>query len=446
MNLRNFIPFSRKKDRELTDLSKRGHYWSEVKIQFRKNKLAVWSWRIIQVLIVIALLSDFLANEKPIVANYEGKVYFPILKSYAVDAGIGQWQKELQRVDWHQLDYDWVIRAPIPYSPTNMDKMNDRYTGPFDEQIIASNYWRHWMGTDQLGRDVLSGMIHGTRIALVVGIFAMLIAGIIGLVLGAAAGFYGDDKLKISRAKLILLLVFGFMGIFIGFGSRTYVLSDSLEHSTGAFLLEFIVSLLLFGAFSVGGYLLSKPFSKIPGLSKTVSIPVDIMVMRLIDVLLSIPTLFLIISIIALVQKPNLFVIMAIIGLTGWTGIARLVRAELLRIRNLEYVEAAQALGYSRMRTIVYHALPNALSPVLVALAFGIAGAILIEAFLSFLGLLAADVVTWGSLLSEARSNPSAWWLAIFPGLAIFITVTVYNLVGEGLTDALDPRRGDLNN
>ena len=132
---------------------------------------------------------------------------------------------------------------------------------------------------------------------------------------------------------------------------------------------------------------------------------------------------------------------MAIIGLTGWTGIARFIRAELLKVRNLEYIEAAHALGYSESRTLLKHAIPNSLSPVLISIAFGIASAILVESTLSFLGIgVPAETMTWGSMLSSARQSPSAWWLAIFPGFAIFITVTWYNLVGEGLTDALDPR------
>ena len=133
---------------------------------------------------------------------------------------------------------------------------------------------------------------------------------------------------------------------------------------------------------------------------------------------------------------------MAIIGFTSWTGIARFIRAEMLRIRSLEYIEAAHALGFSEWRVIMRHAIPNALSPVMITIAFGIAAAILIESTLSFLGVgVSPETVTWGSLLAAARQSSSAWWLAVFPGCAIFITVTIFNLIGEGLTDALDPRQ-----
>ena len=132
---------------------------------------------------------------------------------------------------------------------------------------------------------------------------------------------------------------------------------------------------------------------------------------------------------------------MIIIGITGWTRIARFTRAELLRIRSLEYDQAAQSLGFSNIRTIFKHALPNSLAPVFVSIAFGIASAILIEASLSFLGIgVPDDIVTWGALLNLGRQNLEAWWLIIYPGMAIFITITIYNMIAESLRDALDPR------
>jgi peptide/nickel transport system permease protein len=161
----------------------------------------------------------------------------------------------------------------------------------------------------------------------------------------------------------------------------------------------------------------------------------------LIEIKVSIPTLLLILSIVAVMKSPSILMVMVIIGFTGWMGIAKYTRAELLKVRSLEYIQAAQSLGYSEWRTIFKHALPNSLSSVLVAIAFGIAGAIILESSLSFLGIgMRPEDVTWGSMLSSARGFFKAWWLAIFPGLAIFITVTVFNLLGEGLTDAMDPR------
>jgi peptide/nickel transport system permease protein len=167
---------------------------------------------------------------------------------------------------------------------------------------------------------------------------------------------------------------------------------------------------------------------------------VDLGISRLFELMLAIPTFFLLITI-AATLRPNIFYTMIVIGFTSWVGIARFTRNEFLKVRNLDYVTAAVALGTPTRRIVVRHILPNALAPVLVSVVLGIASAILTESGLSFLGIgVPADLVTWGSLLNEARSNSFAWWLAVFPGAAIFLAVVAYYLVGEGLRDALDPR------
>ncbi|MCB0629227.1 MAG: ABC transporter permease, partial [Lewinella sp.] len=169
--------------------------------------------------------------------------------------------------------------------------------------------------------------------------------------------------------------------------------------------------------------------------------PLDLLVMRLIEIKRSIPTLLLLLAILALVSRPNIFYVMAIIGLLSWTNLARFMRGEMLRIRELEYMEATRALGYSHWRALFRHAIPNGLTPVLVSLSFGIAGAILTEASLSFIGIgVPPEQVTWGTMLYTARSTPYAWWLGLFPGLGIFLTVMAFNLVGEGLSEAIHAR------
>jgi len=132
---------------------------------------------------------------------------------------------------------------------------------------------------------------------------------------------------------------------------------------------------------------------------------------------------------------------MAILGLTGWVGVARFIRSEFFKLRGLDFVVAARALGVPNVAVMFRHILPNALAPVLVTASFSVASAILAESALSFLGIgVPADLVTWGSILAVSEQNTFAWWLAVFPGLAIFATVTAYNLLGDGLRDALDPR------
>ncbi len=169
--------------------------------------------------------------------------------------------------------------------------------------------------------------------------------------------------------------------------------------------------------------------------------PIDSAISRLIDVVLCIPTLVLILALVSLVEKPKIWHTMAIIGCTQWTGIARLARAEFLKLRESEFVMSARALGISPLRIIFRHILPNALAPVLVPITFGIAGAILIESGLSYLGFGPPPPnPSWGDLLSQGRANMQMWWLILFPGMAIFLTVLAYNLIGEGLQEATDPR------
>lgn len=166
----------------------------------------------------------------------------------------------------------------------------------------------------------------------------------------------------------------------------------------------------------------------------------DITISRVIEVVICFPTFFLILTVIAFLD-PSVYNIMLVLGVTGWTGVARLVRGEFLRLRKLDFVTAGQALGYTNTRIIFRHVLPNALAPVLVAATFGVASAILVESSLSFLGFgVKVPTPTWGSVLSEARVTYIYWWLTVFPGFAIFLTVTMYNLVGEGVRDAVDPK------
>jgi peptide/nickel transport system permease protein len=168
---------------------------------------------------------------------------------------------------------------------------------------------------------------------------------------------------------------------------------------------------------------------------------VDMFISRLIEIFLCIPSLILIIAIIKLLKEPNIFHVMVVIGLTSWTSIARLTRGEFLKIRNMEYVAAARALGAGPFRIIFRHILPNAMAPILVPITFGIASAILLESSLSFLGIgNEASKARWGYLLNQGKVALTLWWLIVFPGAAIFLSVMAYNLIGEGLQEATDPR------
>jgi peptide/nickel transport system permease protein len=220
---------------------------------------------------------------------------------------------------------------------------------------------QHFLGTDQLGRDIFSRMIYGSRVALSIGLVAVGIAAVIGLLLGSLAGFYG-------------------------------------------------------------GW-------------------VDSLIMRFVDIMLCFPRFFLILSVVAIVG-PNIFNVMVIIGLTGWMGIARLIRAEILSLKSRDFISASRALGASNFYIIFRHLIPNGIGPVLVSFVFGVAGAILTEAGLSYLGLgVQPPNPSWGNILFEGRAVLGVgWWMILFPGLAILVTVLSFNLFGEGLRDIMNPR------
>ena len=250
-----------------------------------------------------------------------------------------------------------ALLAPViaPFDPNalNLD--------PDLSKIFLPPSWEHLMGTDALGRDVFSRMVHGARVSLWVGFVSVGLASCIGVVLGLLAGYYG-------------------------------------------------------------------------GL-------VDEAIMRAVDIMLCFPSFFLILAVIAFLE-PNLINIMVIIGLTSWMGITRLVRAETLSLRERDFIAAARLAGTKPPRILLRHILPNALAPVLVSATLGIAGAILTESSLSFLGLgVQPPMASWGNILLEGKQALGiAWWLSLFPGLAILLTALGYNLLGESLRDILDPR------
>jgi peptide/nickel transport system permease protein len=171
---------------------------------------------------------------------------------------------------------------------------------------------------------------------------------------------------------------------------------------------------------------------------------VDLVLMRALELVHALPSSLLLVTALAIWSPRGwqaVFALIAVIGFTRWTTLARLIRAEILRVRGAAYVEAARALGYAPLRVVTRHILPNALAPLLIGASFAMASAILLEGALSFLGFgIPSDMASWGGMLNDVRDHTQAWWLALFPGLAIFLTVSAYNLLGEGLRDAIDSR------
>jgi peptide/nickel transport system permease protein len=315
-----------------------------------------------------------------------------------------------------------LIKPLIPYSPSAIDYDNSNSISPFDSQQIESNYYRHWLGTDELGRDILSQLLHGSRTAFIIGFGVVFIAGLIGILLGGLAGYFGDRTLFVSKRKLaaglILFPIYSLSVVtIIPWGISTVSLLQKFVFFA-AFSTVFLVVLFLIGKYS------RQTTSKR-------SIPLDLIVSRIIEFIDAIPLLFLLVCLTAVIE-PSFFTTILIISSVAWTSIAKYTRGEVIKVKNENYIQSAKALALNNFQILRKHILPNALSPVLVSLSFGMAAAILLEASLSFLGMgISADEASWGKLIASARNNYQAWWLAVFPGLAIFITVVASNKLSE---------------
>ena len=396
------------------------------------------------VLIIVVILAPFLANDKPLACNYQGQWLFPAFswKQQVILPNQEIIHYNMGRA-WKFKNYDFAIFAPCSYSPNTIDADNAPCKNPFDKQLMELPNkqlvplplkYRHWLGTTQNGTDVLSGIIHGTKISLSVGIFSMLIAALLGIGLGASAGYFGNSMLNMGYAQSILLLISTGTSWFYGFTVRASALSNAFQQGGLYLIIQLFLSFCICGVIV---YLLSfigKGIDVKLKLNKTLHLPVDTIISRLIEILNAIPSLLLIITLSA-IAKPSYTVLICIIGFLSWTNIARLTRTEFQKTKQLDYITSCKALGMSNFRMMYKHILPNVFPLILVQLVFGMAGAVLVESSLSFIGVgVPLDTVTWGSLLNEARDHFSSWWLVLFPGLCIFTLVYVYNKIGTELS------------
>lgn len=313
----------------------------------------------------------------------------------------------------------------IPYSATSIDFKNAGAIGPFEEQSIADLKHRHWLGTDELGRDVLSQLIHASQTALIVGLLSVLLSALIGISLGISAAYLGDRSVKVNRGTFL----FSFSLMLLGVSYLLWVTPWqflNLGESIGLALIVFFMITLLI-------YLIGKI-----KLKQNAFLPVDLILGRTIEAMDSLPILFIIISL-SVIVRPSIMGVVLIIGISNWATLARYARGESLKVRSENYIEAARAIGLTRRRILFNHILPNALPPLIITMAFGVAASILIESTLSFLGVgIGVEEASWGSMLAEARRIPQAWWLSVFPGLAIFAVIFSCNQLGELLSKTSD--------
>jgi peptide/nickel transport system permease protein len=342
-------------------------FWTEVWRRYRRGVLGIAALVYVVLLTLIAILSPAIAGTKPVICKYKGSYSMPCLGYFYTP-----WEDRLTVAQEMRKRYtpqkfesapdSWAVWPLVFQDPFRRVRANEWPDQPGNPSGVEGKPSGHnLLGTNQTGIDVFAVLVHGTRVALLVGFISTGIAAAIGMTLGSMAGYFGGWA--------------------------------------------------------------------------------DILLSRLMEVMMCIPTLVLILALLAIVDRATIWHTMVVLGITGWTSIARLSRAEFLKLRTSEYVTAARALGASHGRIIFRHILPNALAPVLVPITFGIASAILVENALSFLGFGSPPPsASWGTLLSAGQRNLEMWWLIVFPGTAIFLTVMAYNLIGEGLQEATDPR------
>lgn len=380
--------------------------------RYRKGKLALG---VLLFFLIVALFADFIANEKPIYCIYQGQSYFPVLHEYGERIGFSEHYSFLKNNTWSDLKLEKAIFPVIKFTSSNIDKNSTSLSAP-GTTFSSGNFIKiHWLGSDPIGRDIAAGLVHGTRKTILIAVFAMLIACLIGLGVGILAGYYSDDSIKINLWILFSTMLSVCLVWFQWF------------YDHWSFTVCLIVSVIILLLASLLNH-------RVKG--KQVFLPLDLIVMRLIEIFKSVPALFILLALLSLISRPGILSLIIIIGVLRWSTIARVLRAELLNLKEKKYIKSAKALGASNAQIIWRHLMPNAIPSLLTIIAFGFAGTILIEATISFLGIgLGAEEVTWGSILSDARNNFSAWWLAVFPGTAIFLMVIACNYLGDILNE-----------
>lgn len=373
--------------------------------------------RIVLILFVLSGVFGYqMANEQPLWCRIDGQSYWPAISAYAHPALVPYRTQQ----NWATLPASDKVMPPIPFS--GAISTQDKKFKPLQRGAAG----RHWLGTDAQGRDVLAGLLHGARVALLSALLALGGAMVPGITLGAIAGFWGDTGITLKRGVVISLTAGGAVLFFLLFFSAKNIFLTDGWSSIQALGITGVVLLL-----SVGAGLL---ISRWPWWSQSGAVRADMYIMRAAELFESVPLLVVLLAAISLLPGITLNGMMLLIGVFLWPGVARLLRAELLKVRQKSYIQAVRDLGYPEWRVFFRHALPNALPPLLVALSAAAAGAVLVESSLSFLGLGRHEVnaLSWGNMLQTARENISLWWVWLPPGIVIgLLAAALYEWSGR---------------
>ena len=368
------------------------------------------AWIFLMMVMMIALFGPLLSNEKPYYCKLEGQGYFPLFSGIAENQ-LSNAHPAHSPVSWRNTKFEAVWRAPVPYSFHTLDLQTGVYARPLASR--EDTRYRHWLGTDALGRDVLAGMIRGCRVSLMIGLGSMLIALMIGVPLGALGAWWGNKDLKGFAGQWVVALISVLLII--------YVWLTPLQP-----LYKWLVTIILLTVALWSGYRWHHQYTG------RFSVPFDRMVMGVISIIDGFPAIFLILVLVAVLPVKGWVVIMGIIALLRWPSMARYMRAEVFKMKEANYIKAVRILNVPPMRILRLHIIPFAFRPVMISFIFGVASAILAESALSFLGIgLPAEEMNWGRLLAQARNHFEAWWLVVFPGCAIFFTLLSLYTIGN---------------
>lgn len=359
--------------------------------------------------IAIGLLAPFIANDRPLYIHDGSRAYWPILSGSGIPP-------ICEEVSCTRID------PLIPFSTKTLD---------LESTLKPPGTSGHSLGTDALGRDVLSGLIYGARTAIFVGIPAAMIALLIGLIYGLAFGYYGDDKLTMSSRGFWVTVISVPVGIWLFLFIRNL-------HRAGIIDIWLVLLYLVLWLFVY--IVLLKRGSNVShrNQARYRAVPADSFGMRIVDMVKALPPLFIVLFALQLIDGSGVWSLIYIISFLLWATFARHSRAEVLRIRNKPSVHNAVLSGRSDLWIWKHELLPFVVRPLIVTFSFSMASAILLEATLSFLGIgLPVDHVSWGTLINDARQYTDAWWLLVWPGLCLIALIWSIQYVGHYIENKL---------
>lgn len=392
-----------------------------------------WSFLTVFIFILIGVFSRFLANDIPLYLEYQGESYYPLISGQSV---LKTKEGKTAFMDYKSLSKVEGVFAIYPVVPFKSKGANIE-SADYQKPLTKLNGRIHVLGTNQIGEDTLAGLIHGTSFSMKVGLFSMLLALIIGLLIGALAAFFGNSTLKANSIQITLFVMAQLFVLYYLVVLPKFAYQALIEESMAALFWRALVGFTAFLLFEIaliyGLKLLN--FKAI----KSFNLPIDNLLGRLIEFVDGLPLLMILISL-SLVIKPSAGFLIVFIGFTAWIGIARLTRAEVLKIRNSDFMNAMKLMNMPWWRVVIFHLLPNALGPAIVAFSFGVGAAIITESTLSFLGVgLPNEIKTWGMILNESRDYFKAWWLVWAPGICIFLSILSFYNIGQFLRSKLNP-------